>query len=572
MTRVTPPLAAFSTIVTNLEKPVVVLVMTAVAVAVYRDPNFIWSTPSLLLILGSLVAVALRLSRIPAAASLFFLVGALSLAWSLTPANTVLNTLWELVYLGALAAGSSLAGFALVNVWLLAVGLERTLLLDVFDLAHYFSGSAHYLAGAQGLLFLPFCLSGAVSSSRWPNRLAATLAAAACMLLILNSGARAVYLPAALVLPAVVLRLALTKGHRVRAIGIPTAALALVLGFAVALPGPTVWRPLGMKALAANTEVVALDRAGPAVNEPPAVTEEGGIGSRLKMWNQALHIGLSHPLGTGAGSFRDTIHAFQRYPLIGFSSAHNVFLEVFATGGWLRLGLLLAFVSTSLWLGWNSSRWPLALGSAGLWATMCFDITGQMPGIMTLAFWSLGSSAPVSQKALGAAGSRTRTVLSLGVLLVSVAAALWWYVPCKSDACVFERHLGYRSEVQRRFQQRTGQAQRQFAERSVELNPESFWAWRLLSDVAEEPQARLAASRALAQKFPLASPDLYLRWAQDAISVQQSAEAQEAVLAGLEVFPPGLNPAGVPFGGRAADYDRWLQRAQELLESASEAQ
>jgi O-antigen ligase len=548
-----------------------ILLLALVVASVYSQPYFVWSVPPLWLPLVALAVLATSLRRVPVLASLFYLAGAMTLLWSLTPADTLLNTMWETIYLAAVAVGGSIPGFVLLNAWLLLIGLERTLLLDLFNLAHYFSGSAHYLAGAQGLLFVPFCLSAAVGSRRKGLRMAATLGAGACLLLILNSGARAVYWPAIAVLALTVLRLLAGSERRGRVVLASAAALALAFGFAAVFPGPTVWVPLGMKALTLEARPDA-DGDGAAAVPAGAVSEEGGIRSRLKMWDQAIRIGLEHPLGTGTGSFRNTIHAFQRYPLVGFSSAHNVFIEVFSTGGWLRAGLLIALLALSLWKGWTSDRWPFAVGAAGLWGTMSFDITGQMPAIMVLAFWTIATSRPNRIESPSRRWLSPRTALAGAAVLTGAGALAWWFLPCSGVSCAVDRHLGYRNEVARLSQVLDEPASRILAEQAVELNPESLWAWRLRADQATGPEERLTASRELASKFPLASPDLYLRWAEAALAAGQPEEARRAVLAGLEAFPETLSPAGVPFGGRSARYAEWLEAARRILERTDESQ
>lgn len=548
------------------------LLMAVIVAAIYSHPYFIWSVPPVWLLLIAAAILTVRIREIPVLASLFFLLGAATIIWSLTPANTLLNTLWETTYLAALAVGGGIGGFAVLNSWLVLIGLERTLLLDLFNLSHYFSGSAHYLAGAQALLFIPFCFKTAVASEKWAIRLAATLAAAACLVLILNSGARAVYWPAIGVLVVTLLRIVVTTGERVWAFTAPAVALTAALSFAAVLPGPTVWVPLGMKAVALDVRADASPESEAPESSTSAVSEEGGIGSRLKMWDQAIRIGVDHPLGTGTGSFRNTIHAFQRYPLVGFSSAHNVFIEVFATGGWLRVLVLIALLSASLWSGWNSSRWPVAVGAAGLWATMSFDITGQMPGVMVLGFWALGTSWPSRAEASNLTRLSPRTALAAGSLLVGIAALAWWYLPCDARECATGRHLGYRMEVTRAAVGLQPDEAIQLADEALELNPESLWAWRLWSAQAVGAEAKLAASRAVAQKFPLASPELYLRWAEDALAANQPSEARRAIQAGLESFPEDLNPAGVPFGGRGVQYGNWLVSAREILEGTGEGQ
>ena len=161
------------------------------------------------------------------------------------------------------------------------------------------------------------------------------------------------------------------------------------------------------------------------------------------MWDQTLRIGLARPFGTGIGSFRDTIQGFQRYPTINFSSAHNFVIEVFATQGWLGVALLLAVILSTFLHGWNDpKKWPLALGVAGLWATMAFDISWSMPVIPLLAFFGMGSL-----RASGAAprdAGREVLAVKMVVLISAVALTAYWYLPCDSMQCVLGRHAGFR--------------------------------------------------------------------------------------------------------------------------------
>ena len=87
---------------------------------------------------------------------------------------------------------------------------------------------------------------------------------------------------------------------------------------------------------------------------------------RVRMAEQTLAITAAHPQGTGVGSFPAVIHRYQRYPMLWSNSAHNFYLETLATGGPLRLLLLLAILGTAVVAGWRTERWPVALGGSRL--------------------------------------------------------------------------------------------------------------------------------------------------------------------------------------------------------------
>ena len=287
------------------------------------------------LVLGSLF---LLLPRVPRILWVWWGLGLLSLFWSLTPGNTLALGLWELAYLAAFAAGGWLVGFVGLNIVLLGYGLLTTLTLAWAGLVMYFSGSSHYVAGAQALVLIPLAMVW-MFRSRW--QLLSGVLLTGALYLALLSGARAVYLPLTIIALLMVWRLwreGLALWHIGLALGVVVAA---VMAIDAALPFSPVQNAWGLKAS--------------LTKQVQDVTAEGSIGSRLQMWGQTLNIALQHPLGTGNGSFRDTLAAYLQYPGILFSNAHNYYLETAATGGWLRLLLLLVILGWLLWQGWSSS-------------------------------------------------------------------------------------------------------------------------------------------------------------------------------------------------------------------------
>jgi len=340
------------------------------------------------LVLGSLF---LLLPRVPRILWAWWGLGLLSILWSLTPGNTLALGLWELAYLAAFAAGGWLVGFVGLNIVLLGYGLLTTLTLAWAGLVMYFSGSSHYVAGAQALVLIPLAMVW-MFRSRWP--LLSGILLTGALYLALLSGARAVYLPLTIIALLMVWRLwreGLALWHIGLALGVVVAA---VMAIDAALPFSPFQNAWGLKAS--------------LTKQVQDVAAEGSIGSRLQMWEQTLNIALQHPLGTGNGSFRDTLAAYLQYPGILFSNAHNYYLETAATGGWLRLLLLLVILGWLLWQGWSSSAWPWALGAAGLWATLAFDVTGMYPAVMMLAFASLGALQGQVKAPLAAPSSNKR--------------------------------------------------------------------------------------------------------------------------------------------------------------------
>lgn len=530
---------------------------------IYRGAFFIWSVPPLPIAVAAVVTLLLGIRRVPVAASLFLLAGAVTLSWSLAPANTLVNVVWESLYLAALVAAAWLPAFVAINIALLWLGLEQTLLLDVFGLTQHFSGSIHYVAGAQGLLFLPVCLYLAIKSNYRLSRLLYLLGAGLALFLALNSGARAVYLPLLLIGPFLlwrVLRASSDKPLILQAVMVPLAVALAVSAMVHRSPMPPT---LVVRALPATVS---------ALREPPAPTTdadgtpqvEDGLRSRVKMWEQAIHIGLERPLGTGAGTFREIVHAFQLYPSIGFSSAHNVFLEVFATGGLLRVVILLALLIPALWFGWLGDGWGYALGAAAIWMTLSFDVTAQMPAVMAMAFASLG---PLYSRMEAKAPRRRALVGSttLTAALVSIAAVVWWYAPCEGSRCLVERHLGFRPYVRAGLPAVEPAERQELMRRVVDLNPDSLWAWQASFEASTELEERLAFAEEIASRFPNASPTVFLQWAELALAADRPDLAGRIVRTGLEHFPAGHRPAGVPLVSRGDQQAEWLQRAQEIL-------
>jgi O-antigen ligase len=563
------------------------LLLAAVVVPVqlhlYRNTYFIWSVPSAVLAASMVTALLLGHRTIPLFGSFFLLAGAASLWWSLAPGHSLLNIVWESLYLAALGAATWTPAFVALNGLLLVAGLEQTLPLDIFGLTHYFSGSIHYVAGAQGLLFLPICFAQSVRRQGYLARGLYLLGAGLALFLTLNSGSRAVYLPFALLLIPLLWRSWKSSSGPLGALAGLAIPVAVVLTVNLALPGNPLQRAIGIRAVATATAVTGGAPPAESGGGVAAAREEDGVRSRLRMWGQAVSIGMERPFGTGAATFREVVHSFQIHPSVGFSSAHNVFLETFATGGWLRLALLLGLIVPALLRGWLSDRWPYALGAAGLWMTLGFDITAQMPAVMALAFASLGPLTPLGSSQAASASryrlgpisattlSRLRSGAALAAGLVSLAALVWWYAPCAGSRCVVERHLAFRPDVRELLPSLSREQRHELAEEATRLNPNSLWAWQERFEAAHSDEERLVLAESVAARFPNSTPVVFLQWAELALAQGRPAEAVRAVEAGLEHFPANYRPAGVPLVSRGDQQAFWLKRAAEILLAAEDA-
>jgi hypothetical protein len=414
---------------------------------------------------------------------------------------------------------------------LLLNGMFSAFSLNALGGATYFSGSVHYVLGAQALMLIPVSLAvlGQRHRFAWLMGVVLILSSFAA----LASGARAVYLPLMLLLPLGVWRLwressGLRWQHLLARVAMVVVSCVVL---DVLLPGQPVSSVLFSKT-ALSTQTGALGASG-------------SFTSRLQMWHQTLQIALEYPFGTGSGSFRDTLPARMKYPTVLFASAHNYYLETAATGGWLRLILLLALLGSSLWRAWRSNNWPIALGVAGLWATFAFDVTGYYPGMMMLAFAGLGMLQADPSEDAAALPRPAGSVLYWGLSGVAVGLVAWWFWPCSAAFCAFERHLGQRVSVLQAVSEHPDE-RHVLLEAAVGYNPQSAWVWRAKLVGATDPSKRLWLWQEMARRFPLQSPDVYLEWAKTAQSLGRRQEAREALKLGLARFPDDLIPADGP--------------------------
>lgn len=515
-----------------------------------------YDTPLWQLSLCGLVAIIGLWNSVSRAVWLWWGLGVLTLLWSLSPGQTLAAALWELLYLAAFVAASSLrqqtsAFYWILNFCLLGYGLFSVLSLDFFNTPQFFSGSIHYITGAQALILVPPLFAYLNRSPRWG--LMVSIGLVVVLYAAMLSSARAVYLPLLLITILMIGRAWLESRQTLRILAIIAIAVGAVWVLDWAMPGDYLAEALGSKT---SVERQASD-----------FQSAGSFGSRLQMWKQTLHIAFKTPQGTGNGDFREVLAAYQQYPTVLFSSPHNYYLETAATGGWLRFIALIWMLGAIWYRGWKTAAWPYVLGSMGLWLTLGFDITGMYPSVMMLAFASLGFVYGQTN-ALTASQTINPSRKIAGFLGIAVAILLmaWWYWPCQNN-CALQQKQGFRPAVLEETKQLLPADKLIFLEQAAQLNPQSIWVYRALLDNTQNPSNRLDLLQRINQKFPLYAPTYYLEQAQLAYQAGQTDLALETLQRGLKVFPPDLNPAGVPLfnDANAIAYKAWIDGANSLL-------
>ena len=527
--------------------------IAAVVYVLWRDVHFTFHEPRLWLVVSGVAFLVLFRNFIPNIAWAWWGWGVLTLTWSLAPGNTLVNSLWEILYLAALVAGLWRPGFWILNAVLLVYGLDRAILLNIFDLQLYVSGGHHYVAGAQALLLVPLSLTFLSRESKPALKVLLGLLFVASLYLALISGSRAVYLPLILVFGLTVGRL-LVEGVRWYSI---SATLAVTAGILLVADGMIPNSPM-LTALGGRATVEA---------QVASASDGGAFTSRLRYWDQTFDMALDYPFGTGAGSYQAIIHAYQKYPMSWSNSPHNLYVETVATGGWPRLLLLLGLLLPALWGGWRSKDWPWALAATGLWTTLAFDVTSYYPSFMMLAFCSVGAISG-NHSGFGVERGSTKPVLKLvnwPFIILAIGLTAWWYYPCHGTGCAVERYLGLRSKIEAQLVSLEPHARPELLQQAQELYPKSVWVWRAKQRYETDPAASLAIAREIAQRFPYQHPQNYLDWANDALALGKIEEARQAIRTGLVHFPADEYPYGERRMTREWYQEEWVAEAQRLL-------
>lgn len=551
----------------SLRQDLEILASAAVLVLVFviwRHPVFVFQAPRLTVVAIAVGCLVVLVGRIPLHAWGYWLAGSATLAWSLAPGNTVVYQLWEVAFLAAVAAGSWRLGFWILNLVLLGNGLLNALALNAFGLQRYLSGSIHYVLGAQALVVLPLALGFWFRTDRLVTRLGLTTLLVLSSYAALISGSRAVYLPLTIILVLGTYRL-IREGHRWYA----------VLGLLAAVAGVLV---IGDRSMPGQPLATALGSKGTVAVQVEATGSHGVATQRLRFWDQTFAIALDRPMGSGTGSYQAVIHAYQKYPMLWSNSPHNVFVETVATGGWVRLALLLILIGWPMLRGWRGDDWTYALGAFGIWTTMAFDVTSYYPSFVMLAFATLGplyhssrAQRPVLVAATSEATWWQRLAVWLTVLACSlmVVLAMWWYIPCSGPMCSVRRYLGFQPKVESALAAAGPVERSKLLQAASRLYPKSLWVVREEQRYATGPDERLRLAREVATRFSLQSPKNFLDWANAAIAVGAKSEALRAVTQGLEVFQPDAYPYGEVRITHEA-YQQWVEDAEALKRRLTE--
>ena len=266
------------------------------------------------------------------------------------------------------------------------------------------------------------------------------------------------------------------------------------------------------------------------------------------------------------------VHAYQIYPMAWSSSAHNVFVEVFADGGWPLLVVLVALVGGSLVLGWRTRAWPYALGAAALWFTLSVDVTASHANVMALAFFGLGTAlserSPVPWRGrldrIHEHFARSPRWLGSSALVIMVTWCAAWYWPCGDLECSFSRRGAPPTQIGPRIGQVPESRRHELMQRLRAMYPESLWVLRIEQTHAADPLRELMIAREIARRFPYQHPQNYLDWARSAMAVGDIDEARIAVQHGLGVFPPHQYPFG-EMRMTPARYAEWIASANAIL-------
>lgn len=540
----------------------VVAISTTVCAALYLtwwNLTLTYREPKTWLVAMGVVCCAVLFRKLPWFTSLWWLAGAISLAWSLAPGNTLVISLWEVLYVAAFAAGAWRPSVWLLSVLLLMSGLERSLALNLFGIESYISGSIHYVAGAQALVLVPLAFSKVLITKSPIHKALFALVLILSTYMAMISGARAVYLPLTLVLAVTVIRSSISGPKRWLAPATVVVLAGALVGLDAVMPNNPMAQALGTK--------------GTVSAQVAATSDSGVLTQRLRFWEQALDMAVENPQGTGTGSFQAVTHAYQRYPMLWSSSPHNYFIETAATGGWLRLVLLLVVLVVPVWRAWRSRHWPWALATVGIWTTLVFDITANYPIFMMYAFLVLGATYFVSgseerEAPTAAPLLARRRSLSLvsGLLYISVATGYfaWWFVPCTVPTCATARYLGVDFKALPALVQVDNPGREALISRLRELYPQSLWVVQVEQAYASRPEDKLRLAREIAERFPFQHPENYLAWANAALAVGDESEARRAITAGLRVFSDGSYPYG-EVRMTPERYQAWLEEAERIL-------
>ncbi|GGR14671.1 hypothetical protein GCM10008957_29360 [Deinococcus ruber] len=350
---------------------------------------------------------------------LWLLFGAVTALWSLSPGFTLLSIQWDAVLLGALVAGRLLWKLPALPLSITAATSGwASLSLVALGSRFYLSGSVMYIAAALAVPALSMYVALWWRQRRL-LRLGSAVVAVVLLYVIGISASRAALLPTLLILGVAAWRLH-GEGANWKQLSL---GLLLLLG-GVALIDALVFDHAVLQAIGLKT-FDTLHKA----------TQEGGnLETRLQMWEVAFHAFTTHPFGLGSGAYGDVFQSTQAWPVYYSRFVHNTFLETLASGGFLRFGALCWLLWQAFQHSWRSARWPVALALVGIWLNMCFDVTGNIPSTLLVAFLTvglgLGANETVEIRATETSAQIRRATPTLaalsGLVVIAVTLAWWW--------------------------------------------------------------------------------------------------------------------------------------------------
>lgn len=539
------------------------LVGLVLVLSLWQRVDTIYNEPPVWMLVLSIVALVLWNRNVPLTLLLFWLAGLVTLVWSLGPGNTIVAFLWESLLVVAFLAGYMPVA-AVVGLVLLSLdGYLNVVALASFGMQSYLSGSIGYVAGAIGAAtaVLGVAIAARVGTIG-VGRVLAAICGVVGLTLALASGSRAVYLGLATGIVLVLGRQVFVRQwSTLRLTGLAIVSILVVVLMLEHIGGYTVITP-AWQAKATVDQTVA------------AVESHGILTQRLRFWHQGLNTALEYPFGTGIGTYPATTHAFQQYPMLWSSSPHNYLVQVLATGGWLRLALVLLLLVACLRVGFRETAWPWTCAATALGVTTLFDVTGGYPKVMVLTFmlhgagYFQGKRYEFETERVGRTGNRLALVLQRGGVLALATTIAWWYWPCSGDMCVVDRYLGMDQKVLPVLARADETERAELFQRLRELYPRSLWVLQAELAYTTDASARLTLEREIAETYPLQHPDNYLAWAKSAAEAGDGPQAARALKAGLVVFPRDAYPYGemrmTPQG-----YAAWVDEAEALLKELS---
>lgn len=475
---------------------------------------------------------------------LLMILAGISTLWSLSPADSIRVTVWFFVYASAFAVALAwprlyLPIFVMTHLAILARGVDLAILLETdFLQGAWFNKNAQ---GAQFLQFVPVLWSGIISNRRWSPYLAIVTGYVLFLSTLTRSAA------AQLLLALGSISILARSSSYIRVAFRPLTWLVLTVsliggaGLGYLTFQPNAIQVLGFGIGETDTISGSLDKTN----------TRSSLLHRLEMSDYVIRRGLeANMTGTGAGSFRDLYPGLKEKRGANVSDAHNYYLETFMTLGVIGAVLLVWSIMAPLIFMWRTGQFAVFVAAFCFAGYLAFDVPAYYPAQMTLFFGLLGTAFRKTDTAIQST-PRAPQLYALRLAYVSVALVLvvtwlWWTLPCSDFNCALERRFGDRQTAVTLFNNTVhDDAQIEFLDDLIQLNPESYWAhelrvfwYRESGDVI----GYLNVARALAEDFPFANVDVYHMWEEAGLLARDELEVQQAVQARLTNYGPISEP------------------------------